>query len=101
MGRRRESCGTGERAGAEDRGQGEVVRRDAPREHVAERAERLLGAAGARERREEGVGGGKRGGGDGRHVAHTEAAGDTPSRQAIAVSPPSECRVLTDKEKCV
>jgi hypothetical protein len=29
-----------ERTGAEDRGQGEVIGRDAPREHVAERAKR-------------------------------------------------------------
>jgi hypothetical protein len=33
----------------------EVIGRDAPREHVAERAKRLRGAAGARERSEEGV----------------------------------------------
>jgi hypothetical protein len=46
-----------------------VVRRDAPREHVPERAERLRRAAGARKRREEGVQGGKRGSGARRHPA--------------------------------
>uniref|UniRef100_A0A8R7K1Y6 Uncharacterized protein n=1 Tax=Triticum urartu TaxID=4572 RepID=A0A8R7K1Y6_TRIUA len=54
--------GSGERAAAEDRGQGEVVGREAPREHVTEGEERLRGAAGARERGDEGVEGGERGG---------------------------------------
>jgi hypothetical protein len=40
-----------------------VVRREASREHVAEGAERLQGAAGARVRGDEGVEGGERGGG--------------------------------------
>lgn len=63
--------GAGERAAAEDRGQGEVVGREAPREHVTEGEERLRGAAGARERGDEGVEGGERGGS--RHAVRPRA----------------------------
>jgi len=79
-----------------------VVRPDAPREHVPERAERLRGAAGARKRREEGVEGGKRGGGGRRHPASSAVsdcllgAGNAPR---TAVSPAARQGVGSDEKK--
>mgnify|MGYP003703017131 CR=1 FL=1 len=72
----------GERAGAEDRWEGEVVGRHTPREHVAEGAQRVRGAARARERGDERAEGGERGGGGGGR-RHAERLRDAAGRRRL------------------